>query len=69
MQYDRKSTENVPICEPILLAYIGKNGSIKVNVFRLNFVPNILTFVDHFLFIFWYRENLIFYFLSRVTNS
>jgi hypothetical protein len=41
----------------------------QINVFGINFELNILTFVDHFLFIFWYRENLIFYFLSRVTNS
>jgi hypothetical protein len=31
---------------------ISKNGSIKINVFGLNFAPNTLTFIDHFFLIF-----------------
>jgi hypothetical protein len=31
---------------------ISKNGSTKINVSELNFAPNTLTFVDHFLLIF-----------------
>jgi hypothetical protein len=31
---------------------ISKNKSTKVNVFGLNFAPNTLTFVNHFLLIF-----------------
>jgi hypothetical protein len=36
---------------------ISKNESTKVNVSGLNFVPNALIFVDHFLLIFWDGES------------
>jgi hypothetical protein len=32
---------------------ISKNGSTKVNVSGINFAPNTLTSIDHFLLIFW----------------
>jgi hypothetical protein len=36
---------------------ISKNESTKINVFGLNFAPNTLIFIGHFLLIFWDRES------------